>query len=319
MRITWFFLFLLCFCFSASLCTARILSPEEVEVLLNQIVEGSTSRDYWSVWRFRDGVTGEERFVEVLFLRGSGFAWKVLGEEKVVNMRLGNCRYVVNLENGEVESVYPILGFPFAPLERETFPLLLENYLFDLREHELVLFAKRTGEAVCSFLLDTEGSIIGQRVYAPRGKVVEEWKLVYRDTSPEFSWVSRVVHLFDSLKEKVPQPELLAPKLGGKIILPDFVPLGFQFRRAYLLKDGEKEFYGLVYSDGLLSFLLLRSVHPFQISGSRALRYFRFMQGGREVQIAAEKEGFYFLLVGGLDPRVGQVILESFSKKGGWK
>lgn len=319
MRVTQFFFFLLCFCFSASLCTARVLSPEEVKVLLNRIVEGSTARDYWSVWQFRNGVTGEERFVEVLFLQGTGFAWKVLGEERVVNIRLGNCRYVVNLESGEVEGVYPILEFPFAPLEREAFPLLLENYLFDLRDYELVLFAKRTGEAVCSFLLNEEGNIIGQRIYAPRGKVVEEWKLVYQDTSPEFSWVSRVVHLFDSLKEKVSQPEFLASKLSGKIVLPDFVPLGFQLRRAYLLKDRGKEFYGLVYSDGFLSFLLLRSVYPFQVSGSRVLRYFRFVQGGREVQIAAEKEGFYFLLVGGVDPQVGQEILKSFSGKGGWK
>ncbi|MCS7242447.1 hypothetical protein [Candidatus Caldatribacterium sp.] len=319
MRGIQFFFILPWFCLFASVCAARVLSPEEAKILLARVVEQSTARDYWGVWQFRDGVTGKECFVEVLFLRGTGFAWKILGEESVVNIRLGNCRYVVNLKSGEVESIYPIVEFPFAPLEQEVFPLLLENYFFEFRDHELILFSKRTGEAVCSLLLDEEGGIIGQRIYAPEGELVEEWRLMYRDVSPDFSWVSRLVYLLDSLKEKVPQRESLLTRLGERVVLPDFVPLGFQLRRVYLLRDGKREFYGFVYTDGFLSFILLRSVYPFQVSGSRVLRYFRFVQEGRGVQIAAEKEGFYFLLVGGLDPRVGEEILKSFSKKGGRK
>lgn len=314
MRVIWVFFFL--FCFLVPFCEARILSPEEAQVLLNMLFEQSMDKDYWSVWRFRDEVTGEERFVEVLFLRDMGFAWKELGEENVVNMRLGNCRYVVNLKSGEIESIYPILDFPFAPPEREVFPLILENYLFDLQDQELVLFAKR-GEAVRSFLLSEEGSIVGQRIYTSRGKVLREWKLVYRDSSPESSWISRIVHLFDSLKEKIPQTEPWALKLDERVFLPDFVPLGFKLYRTYLLRNEGKEFYGFVYSDGLFSFILLRSVYPFQVSGSRVLRYFRLPQEGREMSIAAEKEGFYFLLIGGLDPQVGREILKSLSEKGG--
>ncbi|MEN3202152.1 MAG: hypothetical protein ABDK87_00290 [Atribacterota bacterium] len=315
MKVIWVFLFL--FCFVIPFCEARILNPEEAKALLNMLVERSMDKDYWSVWRFRDEVTGEERFVEVLFLRNMGFAWKELGEENVVNMRLGNCRYIVNLKSGEVESIYPILDFPFAPLEKETFPLVLENYLFDLQDQELVLFAKRTGEAVRSFLLSEEGGIVGQRVYASQGKVLKEWRLIYRDTSPESLWIPRIMLLFNSLKEKIPQPEPLASRLNGKVLPPNFVPLGFKLRRAYLLKNEGKQFYGFVYSDGLFSFILLQSVYPFQVSGSRMLRYFRLPQEGKETRIAGEKEGFYFFLIGGLDPRVGQEILKSLSEKGG--
>lgn len=296
-------------------CEAQVLSPEEALVFLRRSVEHTLSRDYWAVWQFRDGVTGEERFVEVLFVRGLGFAWRELGEEQVMNVRLGNCRYVVNLESGEVESVYPLLEFPFVPLEEEAFPLLLENYLLDLRDGELVLIARRTQETVCALLLGEEDEIIGQRVYAPGGKILEEWKLLYRDVSPEPSRVSLVVRLFESLRGEAQLASPL-PKLERTFLLPDFVPLGFQLRRAYLLRNEGKEFYGFVYSDGFASFLLLQSVYPFQVSGSRILRYFRFASGGG-TNIAAEKGGFYFLLLGGLDPRVGQEILKLLSERGG--
>ncbi len=317
MRIFWVFLGLLLGIVFP--CEARMLNPEEARILLGRMLEQAMARDYWGIWQFRDGATGERRFVEVFFLRGVGFAWKELGKDDVANVRLGNCRYVVDLKKKEVESVYPILEFPFAPLEAEDLPLLLENYLFDLRDREVTLLSKRTGEVVCSFLLGDEGEIIGQRVYAPQGKAFEEWKLVYRDTSPEISWALWAVRLFESLWEKPLPSESLKVGFSRGISLPDFVPLGFRLRRVYLLKDGEKQFYGFVYTDGLLSFLLLQSVYPFQVSRSSTLRYFSITREENETRIMAEKEGFYFLLVGGLDPRVGQEILQSLSEKGGRK
>lgn len=314
-------LWVLAFLFLVALfpCEARILNPEEARALLHRMHEQTVARDYWGIWQFDDGTTEEKRFVETFFLRGVGFAWRELGRDETVNVRFGNCRYVVDLKSKEVKSVYPILEFPFVPFEREDIPLLLENYLFDLRERELTLFSKRTMEAVCSFLLGEEGDIVGQRVYAPQGEVLEEWKLLYRDTSPEFSWIAPLLHLLESFREKIPQPEPLALGFRGEVFLPEFIPPGFQLRRAYLLKDGTKQFYGFVYSDGLLSFLLLQSVYPFQVSGSNTFRYFLFAQEKGKARVAAEKRGFYFLLVGGLDPHLGQKVLQSLSERGGRK
>lgn len=296
---------------------ARVLSPEEARVFADRIFEQSTAGDYWGVWRFRDVPLGEEHFVEVLFLRNTGYAWRVLGEEKTLNMRLGNYRYVVNLESGELESVYPLLELPFAPLEKDAFPLLLENYLFDLQEGELFLISKWTGKVVRSLLLGGEEEIVGQRVYSPHGELLAEWKMLYRDTSPEFPWVARLLSLLESWKGKILGSEPLAMSSCDGLFLPEFVPPGFQLRRAYLLRDGEKKFYGLVYSDGLASFVLFQSVYPFKVSGSSKLRYLRITREGKGIQVVAEREGFYFLLIGGLDPRVGKEVLQSLPEKGG--
>lgn len=298
---------------------AQVLSPEEARSVVDRVLEASLARDYWGVWRLQDFAKGEERFVEVLFLKGMGFAWKTLGEEEVVNMRFGHSRYVVNLKSGEVESVYPLLDFPFVPFEREDLPLLFENYFFDLREDELALISRWTGKVARSIIFGDGGEMIGQRTYAPWGEPLAEWRMLYRDTSPDFPWVAQVTRLLELWSARILGAGSPREKFPGTapFVLPGFVPPGFRLRRAYLLQDGGKKFYGFVYSDGLRSFILFRSAYPFRVSESSTPRYLQLVQEGGMIRVAAEKGGFYFLLIGGLDPRVGQEIMQSLLREGG--
>jgi len=298
---------------------AQVLSPEEARSVVERVLEASLAGDYWGVWRLKDFAKGEERFVEVLFLKGMGFAWKTLGEEEVVHMRFGHSRYVVNLKSGEVESVYPLLDFPFVPFEREDLPLLLENYVFELREDELALISRWTGKVARSIIFGDGGEMIGQRTYAPWGEPLAEWRMLYRDASPDFPWVAQMTRLLELWSARVLGAEAPRRKFPGTspFALSGFVPLGFRLRRAYLLQDGGKKFYGFVYSDGLRSFILFQSAYPCRISASSAPRYLQLVQEGGMVRVTAEKGGFYFLLIGELDPRVGQEIMESFLQEGG--
>uniref|UniRef100_A0A7V3YGJ8 MucB/RseB N-terminal domain-containing protein n=1 Tax=Candidatus Caldatribacterium californiense TaxID=1454726 RepID=A0A7V3YGJ8_9BACT len=310
------FVFFLVFVFPGF---AQVLSPEEARSVVDRVLEASLARDYWGVWRLRDFAKGKEHFVEVLFLKGVGFAWKMLGEEEIVHMRFGHSRYVVNLKSGEVESVYPLLDFPFVPFEREDLPLLLENYVFDLREDELALISRWTGKVVRSIVFGDGGEMIGQRMYAPWGELLAEWRMLYRDASPDFPWIAQVTRLLELWSARVSGAGSPEEKVSGPspFPLPGFVPPGFQLRRAYLLRDDGKKFYGFVYSDGLRSFILFQSAYPFRVSESSTPRYLQLVQEGGMVRVAAEKGGFYFLLIGGLDPRVGQEIMQSLLQEGG--
>lgn len=317
MKGLWVFIILVLFLSFYNLSLgAKILNPEEAEALLQHIVKQSKAFDYWGMWRVKDAEGRKEHFVEVVFFRSVGLGWRVLGEGENFNMRLGNYRYVINLENGEVESIYPLLDLPFAPFEEDILDLLLENYIFDLRGSELTFVSKWTGRVARSFLLDDNGEVVAQRMYSPQGEFLGSWEMLYRDTSPEYPWISRYLNLLALWNDRVRDVE---SQRGGslKAVLPSFVPPGFKLHRAYLLNDGGKKFYGLVYTDGLVSFVLFQSVYPFKISGSPTLRYIHMNLGKSETKVAAEKEGFYFLLIGGLDPRVGQEVLKSLTEEGG--
>jgi hypothetical protein len=316
MKRLWVFILVFLWSFYNLSLEAKILNPEEAETLLQHIVKQSKALDYWGIWRFKDAEGRKEHFVEVLFLKGVGLGWKVLGEGESFNIRLGNYRYVVNLESGEVESIYPLLDLPFAPLEEDVLGLLLENYLFDLRGSELTFVSKWTGKVIRSLLLDDSGEVVAQRMYSPQGEFLGSWEMLYRDTSPEYPWISRYLNLLASWNDKVRDAESQKAE-SLKIVLPSFVPPGFRLHRAYLLNDGERRFYGLVYTDGLVSFMLFQSAYPFKVSGSPTLRYIHMSLEKSRTKMVAEKEGFYFFLIGGLDPRVGREVLKSLTEEGG--
>lgn len=311
------FLVFLCWNAYARLSFAKILSPEEALPLLQRMVEKITHQSYWGVWEVTDLFQQERKFYEILSLKNIGFGWKELGAEDLFWVKVGNYRYLFDLLSGEMQSVHPFYNLPFLPFEEDDLELVLQNYLIYFQDNRLSLFSRHTGEVVRSFILDEEGFLVSQMAYVSGGKAREEGRFVYLDFSPEYRRLAPYLELMERCPLEKATEELSVTE-RKEIFFPRLVPPGFKLKRTYIARSGGKEFYHLIYSDGLQYFTISQSVYPRMFSRSFDFRpVFVGKKGGENFVLIGEKEGFSFSFTGNFDLETGSQVLRSLEREGG--
>jgi hypothetical protein len=310
-----FFLLIFCWGFSSfSVAGAEIVNPEEALSFLKEMVKKSTDRDYWGIWSNRDCRSGREDFYEVIHLKYIGLAWRNLNEGDLVTVKKGNYRYVVDLASGEVKGVYPLYTLPFLPPEENNLELLLENYLLDLQDRKGRVISRHTGKVIRSFSVDEKGSLVSQAFYTSEGKLKEEGSFVYRDYSPDYTQLIKYV-------EAMKKPsDITIPSLsvsGKKLFQPSLLPPGFHLKQVYLVKNEDRDWYQMVYTDGLQYFSLWQSVYPLTLSGEKRNRKISLKKEDDIVTLMGEKSGFYLALMGNFDLETITQIFNSITWEGG--
>jgi hypothetical protein len=317
----WFFIessfFALMFCIPFSpllVAQAGIVNPEEALLFLQEMDRKSADYDYWGIWSNQDYFSGRKDFYEVVHLRYIGLAWRNLNEENLVTVKKGHYRYVIDLASGEVKGVYPLYDLPFLPPEKENLELLLENYLLDLQDNTGRVLSRYTGNVIRSFSVDEKGLLSSQAFYTPEGKLKEEGSFVYRDYSPDYTQLVKYVEAMKKPSD-VALPSLTVS--GKKLFQPSLLPPGFQLKQVYLVKNQDRDWYQLVYTDGLQYFSLWQSVYPLRLSGEKENSKFSLRKEDDIVTVMGEKGGFYLALMGNLDLTMITQIFNSITWEGG--
>jgi len=308
-----FLIFCLCSSF-LSIARAEIVNPEEALYFLEEMIKKSTDRDYWGIWSNQDYSSGKKDFYEVVHLRYIGLAWRNLNEGDLVTVKKGNYRYVVDLVSGEVKGVYPLYDLPFLPPEEDGLELLLENYLLDIQDREGQVISRHTGKVVRSFSVDEKGLLSSQAFYTPEGKLKEEGSFVYRDYSPDYTQLVKYVEAMKKPSD-VTIPSLTVS--SKELFQPSLLPPGFHLKQVYLVKNQGRDWYQLVYTDGLQYFSLWQSVYPSTLSGDKRNRKISLKKEDDIVTLMGEKGGFYLALMGNFDLEMITQIFNSITWEGG--
>jgi len=309
------FIVVFCVTFSSSLIAqAEIVSPEEALSFLKEMARKSTDRDYWGIWSNQDYFSGRKDFYEVVHLRYIGLAWRNLNEENLVAVKKGHYRYVVDMASGEVRGIYPLYNLPFLPPPPDDLELLLENYLLDLQDREGRVISRYTGKIVRSFSVDEKGLLASQAFYTLEGELKEQGEFVYRDYSPDYT---QLVKYAEAMKKP---SDVNVPTIsvdGKKLFQPSLLPPGFNLKQVYLVKNQGRDWYQMVYSDGLEHFSLWQSVYPWTPSGEKKTRKISCRKEDDIVTLMGEKGGFYLALMGNFDLEMITQIFNSITWKGG--
>ncbi|MBP9015010.1 MAG: hypothetical protein KBH15_00700 [Candidatus Atribacteria bacterium] len=293
---------------------AEIANPEEALFFLQEMARKSADYDYWGIWSNQDCFSGKKDFYEVVYLRYIGLAWRNLNEENLVAVKKGQYRYVVDLSSGEVKGIYPLYDLPFLPPEEDNLELLLENYLLDLQDSTGRVLSRYTGNVVRSFSVDEKGLLNSQAFYTPDGKLKEEGSFIYRDYSPDYTQLVKYVEAMKKPSD-VTLPSLTVS--GKKLFQPSLLPPGFQLKQVYLVKNQDRNWYQLVYTDGLQYFSLWQSVYPLRLPEEKGNNKPSLRKEGDIVTVMGEKGGFYLALMGNFDLKMITQIFNSITWEGG--
>lgn len=285
--------------FSPSLIAqAEIVNPQEALSFLREMARKSTDRDYWGIWSNQDYLSGRKDFYEVVHLRYIGLAWRNLNEENLVAVKKGRYRYVVDMASGEVKGIYPLYNLPFLPPSQDDLELLLENYLLDLQDREGQVISRHTGEVIRSFSVDEKGLLASQTFYTLEGELKEKGEFIYRDYSPEYT---QLVKYVEAMKKPSDVTVPTLPVESKKLMQPSLLPPGFNLKQVYLVKNQGRDWYQMVYSDGLEYFSLWQSVYPWTPSGEKKTRKISWRKEDDIITLMGEKNGFYLALMGNFD------------------
>ncbi|MDI3543609.1 MAG: hypothetical protein PWP57_1214 [Candidatus Atribacteria bacterium] len=176
------------------------------------------------------------------------------------------------------------------------------------------VLSRYTGNVIRSFSVDEKGLLSSQAFYTPEGKLKEEGSFVYRDYSPDYTQLVKYVEAMKKPSD-VALPSLTVS--GKKLFQPSLLPPGFQLKQVYLVKNQDRDWYQLVYTDGLQYFSLWQSVYPLRLSGEKENSKFSLRKEDDIVTVMGEKGGFYLALMGNLDLTMITQIFNSITWEGG--
>lgn len=295
--------------FLASFVEARILGPAEAEMFIQQLIERSTSQNFWGLWQEKDRISSKNRFLEVIFLENGGFGWTNLKDDhsRFSVEKDGLC-YVFDVNSQQLIQVYPLLDFPFLPLRPQEVPLFLENYLVDLQGDRVFFLERESGEIKRSLLLDN-GSVRGQTWYQPDGRVKREGKFVYQDFTPEWKELDSWLEI---MEQALPQASLsYQTSVSLSADFPQVLVPGFRLLRIFLVKNKEGEWHQLVYGDGLQRISLVRSRFPYQFSSDFLKKTITVSESSQGTTIVEKDRGHLLIATGDFSQEMFQAILES--------
>jgi len=162
--------------------------------------------------------------------------------------------------------------------------------------------------------VDEKGLLNSQAFYTPDGKLKEEGSFIYRDYSPDYTQLVKYVEAMKKPSD-VTLPSLTVS--GKKLFQPSLLPPGFQLKQVYLVKNQDRNWYQLVYTDGLQYFSLWQSVYPLRLPEEKGNNKPSLRKEGDIVTVMGEKGGFYLALMGNFDLKMITQIFNSITWEGG--
>ncbi|BER92252.1 hypothetical protein M15_09960 [Atrimonas thermophila] len=287
---------------------AKILSPEEAKLFLEEIHHKQHMRSFWSFWKVENLVTKETFFYEVAFIKEKGILWRNLGEENLLFIDSEGWRHVINLKENREIAMYPAVC-PFEFLDLNNLDALLDNYLVEMQSGSIAFVSRETQKVQKVLLLDKEHNVKGVFNFSPQGEALSIARLVYIDFSPDTNQLAQL----NTWSVKNPYPEEPGEK-DRKEKYPLFFPPGFKLKKVYKIVENGRIWHYLVYTDGLYFVSVFYNPFPFLVE--KRLFFLnsvsRYLKKGTTTLVKEEK-GHYFLISGPFQEEFLKNVLQLFS------
>jgi len=287
---------------------AKILSPEEAKLFLEEIYHKQHFQDFWSLWKVEDLATKEAEFYEVVFIKERGFLWRNLKEENILFIDSKGWRHTISLKEGREIALYPAVC-PFEFLDLSNLDALLSNYLIEMHSGSITFTSRETQQVQKVFILDKEHNIKEVLNFSPQGEARSIVQLIYIDFSPNQNQIAAL----SSWPIRNPYPEEPSER-DSKESFPLFFPPGFKLKKVYKIVENGRIWHYLVYTDGLYFVSVFYNPFPFLVENRLFLlnSTSKYIKKGITTLVKEEK-GRYFLISGPFQEEFLKNVLQLFS------
>ncbi|MCX6090110.1 MAG: hypothetical protein NTX88_07060 [Candidatus Atribacteria bacterium] len=293
-----------------------MISPEESRLLLQHIIQSSTSQEYWGIWRVNDYQEDKNTLYEVIYDPQYGFGWRSLDDVNHFIVGDGTYRFIFDSKMKVISAVYPGFDLPFLPMGKENIDLFISNYVIDLQGNVVVVVSRENGSTVKSFEFDQDESLLRQTFYSPDGKIIKEGEFVYRDKDPDEQQIGDMLEMMRKVYEE--KGSLTDTSIDNRtVMIPQLLPPGYVLRRSYLVQGEQGEMSQLIYSDGVSFFSVFQNIYPLSSETQGLSKRMEIRKEGELTTLAGERRGYRVVVVGSLEPDVLNEIFNSISPDGG--